>query len=243
MITIQKKPLLGVPLLVVLVCSVTAIAMICGEDRGAWSSDWSKELEPYRARASTVSERPIGGGEVYTIPFADRGDFEKIWPVLVNLKSKGAPLILRSGGIEVRPRWSGVSVVKMDKTDKEYSVAGEAADPGTHGIEYKPVDLVLITSEETGKEYSPGWPQGTHPGVKIYAPTQLPYAKGSSRDAGAEAQDHATIERSTTVIELFVGDGKVIDLNRIRLPAETPIVDNRVFENDQKQPTTKPGSP
>jgi hypothetical protein len=178
-----------------------------GEDRGAWSSDWPKELEPYRARASTISEQPLGGGYVYAIPFADRADFEKIWPILVKLKSKSAPLILRSGGVEVQRRWR------------------------------------INLSDKADNEYSHGWPQGTYAGVKIYAPSQSLYPKESDAHAGAEAQDRSSMGRSTTVIELLVGDGKVIDLNRIRLPAETPIVDNRVFEYEQKQPTTKPSRP
>ena len=206
MTTNRKRRLIGVYLLVVLVCSGVSFAAIWGADRGAWSSDWSKELEPYRARASTISERPIGGGYVYTIPFADRADFEKAWPLLVSLKSKGASLILRSGGVEMKRRWMGA-------------------------IGYE------------GKEYSAGWPQGTYPGVKIYAPSKSLRLKGSPDYASAEALDRSNVGRSTTEIELFVGDGKVIDLNRIRLPAETPIIDNRVFDNEQKQPTTKPSNP
>jgi len=46
--------------------------------------------------------------------------------------------------------------------------------------------------------------------------------------------------RALTAIELVV-DGKVIDLNRIRLPAETPIVDKRRFEEGDKT-STRPAS-
>ncbi|MDM8004712.1 MAG: hypothetical protein QUV05_00970 [Phycisphaerae bacterium] len=220
---------------VVMVCSGVSFAVIFFEDRGAWSSDWSKELEPCRARASTISEQPIGGGEVYTIPFADRGDFEKIWPVLVTLKSKGAPLILRSGGVEVRRRCPVFSDVSLD-------LSGVKKDDSAEPDDWISAVRLRTVAKES-KEYCAGWPVGTYPGVKIYAPSTSCYAKGSSAYAGAEAQDHSTMGRSTTVIELFVGDGKVIDLNRIRLPAETPIVDNRVFESEQKQPTTKPANP
>lgn len=46
--------------------------------------------------------------------------------------------------------------------------------------------------------------------------------------------------RSTVDIELFVGDGQVVDLNRIRLPGETPIVDRRELEGHTDMSTTQP---
>lgn len=196
----------GLVVLAGLACCGISFAAIRGSDHGAWSSDWPKELEPYRERASTIQEAPLTGGYIYTIPFADRADFEKIWPVLMNLKSKGAPLILRSGGFELR-------------RGGQIDVNGE------------------------NKEYCSGWQEGTYPGVKIYAPSKSLYPKSSSTYTNAEAFDRSSMGRSTVEIELFVGDGKVIDLNRIRLPAETPIIDNRVFENEQKQSTTKPTNP
>ena len=178
-------------------CGVS-FAYIWSADHGAWSSDWPKELEPYRERTSTITTpNPPVGKIVYTIPFADRSDFEKIWPVLLNLKTKGAPLILRSGSVELRRSWSAID----------------------------------LNREEVDK------PAGTYPGVKIYTSGHSMYPENSP----AYASSIASEGQPTAKIELFV-DGNVIDLNRIRLPAETPIIDKRVFENEQKQPTTKPSN-
>ena len=39
--------------------------------------------------------------------------------------------------------------------------------------------------------------------------------------------------RTVTDIELVV-DGEIVDLNRIRLPADTPIIDKRFTDRNQK---------
>ena len=203
MVTKQNIRLLGLPMLVVLICCSVSSAFIWGEDHGAWSPDWPKELEPYRERASTISPHPVGGEIVYTLPFTDRSDFEKIWPVLLSLKSKGAPLILHSGSVKLQRRWSHIEF------------CGKGADKD--------------------KDYCDGWPEGTYPGVKIYTSGHSTFPENSS----AYKNWIASHGQPTARIELFV-DGKVIDLNRIRLPADTPIIDKRVLESKQQSPTTQP---
>ena len=69
---------------------------ILGE--GRWPADWPKELEAYRGQAKTIR---VGAGnheDVFEISFRSRDEFEKIWPVVLKLKSEGAPLTLISAG-------------------------------------------------------------------------------------------------------------------------------------------------
>ncbi len=209
----------GLAVLAGLTCCSVSFALIWGEDHGAWSPDWPKELEPYRERASTIDPLPFGGVTIHTVPFTNRSDFEKIWPVLLSVKSKGAPLTLRSGSVELRRRWSfsgatidddGMIIVDPDRT---------------------------IDPSGADKEYCDGWPEGTYPGVKIHASSHSIYPKNSPAYASCVASDG----QPTARIELFV-DGNVIDLNRIRLPADTPIIDKRGLDHEQKQPTTKPSN-
>jgi hypothetical protein len=213
MATKRKRRLYGLVLWAALAGSGVCFAMIWGQDTGAWSADWPKELEPYRKRASSMSERPIGGGVVYTIPFADQRDFEKMWPVILSLKSKGAPLILRSGGVEMKRQWNFGSTPEPQSGDSSA--------------------LRVSRTEQR--------PEGVYPGVKIFAPQASLFPKGSSGHVNAAASDRSTMGRSTVEVELFVGDGQVVDLNRIRLPEETPIVDRRELEGEAKVSTTRPG--
>ncbi len=122
---------------------------------GDWPSSWPKELEPYRKRAET-RRGPLGPALIsHRIPFSDRDDFEKAWPALLKVKTKGASLTLRSAAAAI--------------------------------VTIRPAD------------------------------------------------------RSGYRLELAV-DGKVIDLNRIRLPADTPIIDNRALPSPQTQPSTQPAA-
>lgn len=66
------------------------------------------------------------------------------------------------------------------------------------------------------------WLEGKSPGVCIYTPPegQAPIVDRKT----SKGNWHQTI-----YIELIV-DGEIIDLNRIQLPADTPIIDERFAE-------------
>lgn len=136
------------------------------ENRGAWSTDWPKELEPLRKQSRTF-EGPKQPLLHYAISFTKREEFESVWPQILKIKSKGAPIVLRRGP----SFWLG---------------------------------------------------EETNAGVCIHTPP-----KGEAPVAG----DKITGGRweQTIYIELIV-DGEVVDLNRIPLPADTPIIDER-FKN------------
>lgn len=74
---------------------------------------------------------------------------------------------------------------------------------------------------------------------------------GSAKAAGVQirpAAKHATEGPASVTRIMLVVDGSIVDLNRIRLPGDTPIIDER-FKNDDntsgdtKAPTTGVGSP
>jgi hypothetical protein len=140
------------------------------ELKGTWPETWPKELEALRKDARTL-EGPLQPLLHYAIPFAKRESFEAAWPHLLQVKSPGAPIVLRRG-----------------------------------------------PSFWLGKESSAG--------VCIHTPPQgqAPLADASKAEGNWER---------TIYIELIV-DGDIIDLNRIPLPRDTPIIDERFKDAAKK---------
>jgi hypothetical protein len=64
-------------------------------NKGTWSKDWPEELEPLRKQARSLTG-PFNQ-TIYEIPFTKREDFKSAWPYILNVKSKGAPLVLVRG--------------------------------------------------------------------------------------------------------------------------------------------------
>lgn len=149
--------------------AVTVYADFSVWDTGTWPDSWPKELEPLRKQSRTL-EGPLRPLLAYAIPFTERADFESVWPHLLKVKSKGAPIVLRRG-----PSF---------------------------------------------------WLEGKSHGVCIHTPPkgQAPIADGKDAKGNWD---------QTIYIELIV-DGEIIDLNRIQLPPDTPIIDERF-----KEPTSK----
>jgi hypothetical protein len=139
-------------------------------DKGTWPESWPKELEPLRKQARTL-EGPQILLRRYEIPFTRRDQFESAWPRLLQVKSKGAPLIL---------------------------VRGPCTFLGAN----------------------------IKAGVVVHSPPA-----GTDRRANPESpipgqSDPRATWMWTTYLELVV-DGEIIDLNRIPLPPDTPIIDER----------------
>lgn len=153
-----------------------AYALYSVNETGVWPTTWPKELEPLR-RTSRTLVGPMLDNRHYQIPFTKREEFEAAWPHLLNVKSKGAPIIL----------------IRAPKTDF---------------MDIKPAGVLIHTPpiDRDGKEMKPGEPI---PGQSSPRVTWM----------------------NTNFIELVV-DGNIVDLNRIPLPADTPIIDER-FKDEQ----------
>ena len=150
---------------------------------GKWPKSWPAELAPLRKQARTFenSLESLPPPLHYAIPFTKRDEFESVWPHLLKVKSKGAPIVLR----RAPSFWLG--------------------DKATAGVcvHTPPAGEAPITD---GKDAKGNWDK-------------------------------------TIYIELIV-DGEIIDLNRIPLPAGTPIIDERFAKNGpekQSQQSTAAG--
>lgn len=132
--------------------------------RGAWPETWPKEFEPLRDRSETFVG-PTLAQRHYAIPFTDRDAFEALWPMILERRTPGVPIVLRRSSFFLGDAKAGVSI------------------------------------------HTP--PKGTEP-----------------------VSDVKSFRWKSNYIEVVV-DGDVVDLNRIKLPADTPIIDLRFEKNDQ----------
>ena len=163
-------------------CS-TVYALYGVSYEGTWPKSWPKELEPLRKQSRTL-EGPKAPNLHYAIRFTKREEFESAWPHILEVKSKGAPVVLVRG-----PNF----------------FLGEDSKAG----------------------------------VVVHCPP----AGTKTPEVPIPAQTDASVRRmNTTYIELIyielIVDGDVVDLNRIPLPADTPIIDER-FKDEQNK-SSKP---
>ncbi len=191
---------------------------------GDWPRNWPKELEPFRERAERVSYGMSVWTQYYIIEFRTREEFETVWPAVLRLKSKGAPITLRTPD--------------NPKTDPN--------DPRV--VHDKPELSIICPPDDDGKyELSP---DGTYKHVGPWTDdldspdSALPkYMVKRKRDGkwvvwkGSEfhAQYDGAARQARVEILLNV-DGEIVDLNRIRIPENTPIEDNRVFDKSNETP-------
>jgi len=201
-----------------LFASCLCLGLVQTMGHGTWPADWPKELEPYRGQAKTIGVAAGNQEDVFEIPFRNREEFEKIWPVILRLKSEGAPLTLTTAG----------------------------SAPGVAGLFDNSKPLVRIYAPSYTTSYmttpdgktlkpSPPWPKSAKlPNGQLPKYVVLSDDKTTWVPADANHNPLKGFEfRARIECELVV-DGKFIDLNRIRLPANTPIVDNRKLENQSE---------
>ena len=186
---------------------------------GDWPENWPEQLEPLRGSATTGDFSAGSQATYYYIEFSDREQFERVWPCLLQVKSKGAPLTLMT-----------VDTPKTDPNDRRFLHAkptvllacpaqgnyskmpdGSYSHRGdwTEDIESQLTDGVL--PQFVGKDSTTGdWTIITNP-----------------RDPNS--MRFGFLQQSRVEIILYI-DGEIIDMNRIRLPENTPIEDRRKLD-------------
>jgi hypothetical protein len=216
----QLRFVIAAVLVLCAVYSVYALYEITNE--GAWPKNWPKQLEPLRKQARTLihSQR----GAIHVIPFTSRAEFEDAWPHILAVKSSKAPLILLSS---------------PDKSLGEIKAGVRIFSPLTgtlitpKGTQYPPGAESHIRDGKFLK-IGPPWPvhvkleSGALPKYVLYDNDKwAPYTKKKAKEYSNKRLHN--IRRARTDIELVV-DGDIVDLNRIPLPLDTPIIDKR-FRN------------
>ncbi len=92
----MRKNAVGlIALACVAMCS-PAYALWSIADKGTWPDNWPKEMEPLRKQSRSLTGG-IMNQTYYEISFTDREQFEAVWPKILSLKTKGAPVVLQRG--------------------------------------------------------------------------------------------------------------------------------------------------
>jgi hypothetical protein len=198
----RKLTLIAALVLAVALASV-AMALIGTEKGGPFPASWPAELAPYRAQTKTVQVAHGIQENVYEIPFTSSEDFAKAWPYLLKLKSKGAPLIL-------------------ENSPSMYSVSGSTMSAGVRVL--WPADGSAGLPDGTRLSTGATWPD-----YLLSASGELPeyvVLEGDKWAPFTGSNGNGFRYRARVDIVLVV-DGKIVDLNKVALPADTPIVDHR----------------
>ena len=164
-------------------------------DIGGWPKAWPAELESLRPQSRTLVH---DSATMYLIPFSDREDFEAAWPHLLAVATDGSPLTLSRGHDAVNAvDFNAGVVIFTPNTDQLI------------GIDENAIDEVR---DESGK-----LPEYVVPNGPKWRAITIQEMR-EDRRIGRRAR------RARTEIRLVV-DGKIVDLNRISLPAL--VVDKR----------------
>ncbi len=203
----------------VLLAATVCPAMMVVYGEGRWPTDWPIELSPYRSQARTLEIAAGNQETVYEIRFDKRENFEKLWPIILKLKSKGAPLRLR--------------VTKEPRQEQGYQLVKES-DPMVR-IYCPPYDSGSIRDLGMASPTEPAWPESIRsPEGKL--PKYVAKSDGGKGWAAVGNERPRGFKYLARVEIGLVVDGTVIDLNRILLPADTPIIDRREPSGKEKGP-------
>jgi len=224
--------LVGVFLLVTGFAIGSCEALVFSRDEGTWPKTWPAELEPLRKSSRSIGIATGLQQNIYEIPIPDQVTFDKVWPAVLKIRTPGSPLTLYRTETPPPKAWgdllsnkraairiygpSGGYTSKGDshgqkKPDLEQLVkdgrAARAAEPWPEYLRSEHGELpewVVATENEEGKlEWIPADPFNKQPG-----------------------DPSGFYHRARIDIELVI-DGKVIDLNRLKLPEAVTVSDRR----------------
>lgn len=200
-----------------------SVALVMTHEGCTWPTDWPKALDEVRNSCFTIEVATGIQENIYEIVFDNREKFEKLWPVLLRVKTPGGALRLF--------RLNGPSTSWLT-SDAQPAVRIFGPSEGvtmlpTAGDERPDIDRLL--KEGKALRSSPPWP------AEIVSPTgALPeYVQALEVDGrltwvpcDRDHRERGFLHRARVDLELVV-DGSVIDLNRTQLPSNGAIIDRR----------------
>ena len=211
----------------VLLPTTFCFCLVMTRNHGAWPKDWPKELEPLRATSRTIEIATGLQQNIHEIPFSDRETFERIWPVILKLKSQGAPLSLYCTQTAPPVNWG--SLLSNEKPMvRIYAPSGGHAGGRHTGELGARLDVKELVKQGKMLHAAPPWPKHIlSPEGELPEFVQAKEVDGKLTWAPADRKlRRGFLHRARVDIELVV-DGRVIDLNRILLPGGTPVTDKR----------------
>jgi hypothetical protein len=221
----MKRIVIAVALLAVLFGALDARALIIPSDEGKWPETWPKQLEPLRKTSKTLDVATGIQEHIYTIPFETRDEFEKFWPILITLRTPGSPLTLSKSGTE--SGWGQFVSNSKPCVRIKGPTGGYAGGKATIGgqIDLKELDAGTMLFAGAPWPKSILGPQGELPEYVTAVPIEDGKIAWKPIDPAVDKRV-GFLSRARVDIELVL-DGEIIDLNRIRLPADARIIDRR----------------
>ncbi len=219
----------------VMLASAIGLALVAHDHGGTWPDSWPKELEPLRKNA--VSHSVMHGTQetVYEISFENREQFEAAWPHLLKLKTKGAPIYLEKIPSSYGASY-GTSLVTGVRVlwPADGYCGGPPVEEG--GLQTTAANEQLVKEGKVLRSGAP-WPAylftttGELPEyVAIEQSADPPRwidAKAPEAEIKVNGRKFPPTGHRARVDLMLVPDGEIIDLNRVFLPPETPIIDHR----------------
>jgi hypothetical protein len=196
-----KNILIGF-VVIIFTASLTFASVITWR-KGKWPGPWPKQLKEYRQQAVVIEVAEDIQETVFELAFEKREEFEKAWPEIIKLKTKGAPLIL-------------------EKSPSKYSVSDTIAETGIR-ILWPSTQPVIMDDGSVLRASPAGF-------ETLKSPTgELPeYAHiKDGRWIPFDQKDQTGPRHRARVDIVLITDANIVDLNRIPLPADTPIIDRR----------------
>ena len=206
----KKKPAIVLLSVTTVLASSFCFALVTISNTGTWPDSWPQELEQYRKQSKSIGVAHAIQENAHEIHFQKRENFERAWPHILGLKTPGAPLIL-------------------ERSPSTYHVSGSTAETGVRIL--CPAPGRCYTPEGKMLETGPPWPKcvklpsGGLPEYVVIQDGQWVAFDGANR---CQSRHRARVDI------VLITDGKIVDLNRIQLPADTPIIDNRFNERHNK---------
>ena len=224
----MKRTFLILFALLFLFTSRAALALLMPWNEGKWPATWPKELDSFRKDAQTLDVATGKQEHIHTIPFKDRETFEKLWPILLGLRTPGSPITLSKIG-QSHPGWGKYLSNKLPCIRIKGPSSGYTGGTSKNGQ----LDLKEL---EAGTMLFAG---GPWPKELMGANGELPeYVSAGKTNDGkltwvlpetVPERQRGFLHRARMEIEIVI-DGEIIDLNRIRLPQDALIVDTRFPE-------------
>ena len=210
------------------------LAAIFPQDRGAWPEDWPAELEPLRETSRTLGVGTAIQENIYEIPIKDRETFERLWPIILKLRTPGGPLKLYRAGAAPPKGW-GQFLSNKQPGIRIYGPTGALSLAEEIDVKNPPDFNELVKQGRALRAKAP-WPielmkkHGTLPEYVVSEKDEDGKLQWVAADPYDKDQQYrGFFSRARIDVELVV-DGKIIDLNRIRFPDGVKVIDYRFDE-------------
>ena len=189
-----------------------AHAFVTFDDFGRWPKDWPEKLEPYREHSLTANFS-VAANEVmfYQIPFFDREEFEKLWPALLSLKSKGAPITL----VRVSPD-TGLFGKTGDEDWSNARPCVRVIGPPGSASRWREVEIL--------RHEPPKRPELWSENGELPKYVHLEEIDGTERWVAGKGE---SLYQSCWIELQILVDGEIIDADRLDIPEDVTVIDRR----------------